>query len=469
MDEAQPALKNSALVVRLEPGLAQRRFFAGAAGARRFAHNWAVAKIKENAEAWRAQRDAGVDPKDRIKPLSMIELGKLWRAERGTIAPWHGQYPSELYNFACRDAVAAHRNFLAGRARFPKFKKKSTTPPAFTVCFTARLEPGVITLSRIGTVKIAAADSHQAALRRRIRRGRARITSARVCFRHGHWWAALAVESEVRSTIRPAPPAGPVVGVDLGLKTQAVVASSDLQVTHIAPGQRHYRSNLAKTRRLSRAVSRRTRGSAGYHRAQRRLRAHQASVARRRSDDLHRLTKMLASAYPLICVEDLSVRGISMAPRLGMATLDQSLGELRRQLTYKAERHGARVVVADRFYPSSKTCAQCRTVKAKLPLSARTYRCERCSLVLDRDVNAAANLALWGEAVLVTEVVAALCGHTPQSGDPDRPGPSATRPRARGPKVTTSHASEEIGAGRLDCPAGETGLGEARSSQLVSV
>jgi putative transposase len=191
-------------------------------------------------------------------------------------------------------------------------------------------------------------------------------------------------------------------------------------------------------------------------------------MARRRSADMHKLTKELASAYLAVCVEDLCVRGIAMSPRLGTATLDQALGELRRQLTYKAERYGSSVIVADRFYPSTKTCARCRAVKAKLPLSVRTYRCEHCGSVLDRDVNAAANLALWGEAVLVTEAMAALCGHDIRSGDPDRPGPSATRPRVKGSKAATSHARGEESAGQVDCPPGEPDLCEAGSSrQLV--
>jgi putative transposase len=191
-------------------------------------------------------------------------------------------------------------------------------------------------------------------------------------------------------------------------------------------------------------------------------------IGRRRSDDLHRLTKMLANTYPAVCIEDLSVKAISMSPHVGMATLDHSLGELRRQLTYKADRYGSRVIVADRFYPSTKTCARCRAVKTKLPLSVRTYRCEHSGSVLDRDVNAAANLALWGEAVLVTEAMAYRSGHGSQSGDPDRPGPSVTRPRVKGSKARKrSHASGETGAGRLDCPAGETGLVEARSSQQL--
>ncbi len=381
------------------------------------------------------------------------------------MAPWYAQYPSELYNFAFRDAVAAHRNFLAGRARFPKFKSKHRTPPAFSVCYTVKLDPGELTLSRVGTVRISAPDSHQADLRRKLRRGRSRITSARVYFRHNHWWAALAVEYEVSSSKRRPPTNGPVVGVDAGLKSQAVVAGSDGVVHRIVAGERHYRTNLAKTKRLSKTVSRRQRGSTSYHRALRQLRAHQGAIARRRADDLHRLTKMLTSTYPLVCVEDLAVKAIAMSPRLGMATMDQALGELRRQLGYKAERFGSRVVVADRFFPSSKACAGCRAVKAKLPLDVRTYRCEHCAMVCDRDVNAAANLAAYGETVLVTEALASLMGHQiTWAGDPDRPGPSATRPRVRGHK---SHARREGSAGQSDCPTGETALAEAGSSQQL--
>jgi putative transposase len=459
MEKDQARLKNAALVVRLEPGLRQRRFFSGAAGARRFAHNWAIAKIQENSVVWRAERDAGVDPKLRTRPLSLVTLGALWRAERDAVAPWYSQYPSELYNFAFRDAVAAQRNFLAGRARPPRFKKRSSTPPAFSVCFTVNLAPGVVTLSRIGGVRISASDSHQARLRRNIRRGRARITSARIYSRAGHWCCALAVEEEARAQ-QPSPLIGPSVGVDLGLATRAVVASSEGTPRHIVAGARHYRANLTKTRRLSRVVSRRQRGSRRHREAQRRLRAHQATISRRRADDTHQLTKMLASTYPLVCVEDLGVKAIAMSPRFGRAMLDQALGGLRRQLTYKAERYGSRLVVADRFFASTKTCACCGAVKAKLPLSVRTYRCECCGSVLDRDLNAAANLAAWGEAVLVTEAMAALCGHVTQAGDPDRPGPSATRPRVRG-----SHARKEGSADQPDSPAGGTALVEAGSSQ----
>ena len=138
----------------------------------------------------------------------------------------------------------------------------------------------------------------------------------------------------------------------------------------------------------------------------------------------------------MICIEDLNVKSILHEPsRSDAATLDQSLGELRRQLTYKSAalripRHRGRS-----FLRINQDLRTLSVSKAKLPLNVRTYRCELLSSGHPPDVNAAANLALWGEAVLVTEAMAATLQHDIQSGDPDRQGPSVTRPRVKGSKV----------------------------------
>jgi IS605 OrfB family transposase len=115
-------------------------------------------------------------------------------------------------------------------------------------------------------------------------------------------------------------------------------------------------------------------------------------VANQRRDGLHKLTTRLASQYGALVVEDLHVAGMVRNRRLAKAISDCGFGEIRRQLAYKTNWNGGRLVVADRWYPSSKTCSGCGAVKAKLPLHVRTFTCE-CGLVLDRDVNAARNLA----------------------------------------------------------------------------
>jgi putative transposase len=127
-----------------------------------------------------------------------------------------------------------------------------------------------------------------------------------------------------------------------------------------------------------------------------------AKVAQARSDGLHKLTTRLARAHAVVVVEDLNVAGMTAkgagrAKRgkagLNRAILDVAPGELRRQLAYKTRWSGSGLVVAYRWYPSSKTCSACGAVKTKLPLAERTYSCEQCGLVIDRDYNASINLA----------------------------------------------------------------------------
>ena len=123
-----------------------------------------------------------------------------------------------------------------------------------------------------------------------------------------------------------------------------------------------------------------------------------AHVANQRQDALHKLTTYLVSKYSEISIEDLNVSGMTKNHHLSKSVMDASFGEFRRQLEYKTERTGARLHVIDRWYPSSKTCSGCGRVKAKLSLSERTYRCESCGLVMDRDLNAAINIKVAGSA-----------------------------------------------------------------------
>ena len=118
-----------------------------------------------------------------------------------------------------------------------------------------------------------------------------------------------------------------------------------------------------------------------------------ARAANLRENALHQLTARLAATYGTVVAEDLHVAGMLRNRRLARHIADAGFGQIRRQLAYKTAWHGGRLVLAGRYYPSSKTCSGCGAVKAKLALSERTYRCQQCGLVLDRDLNAARNLA----------------------------------------------------------------------------
>jgi IS605 OrfB family transposase len=174
---------------------------------------------------------------------------------------------------------------------------------------------------------------------------------------------------------------------------------------------RTHESTRKLARRHGPRASNGTRGtpSAGWqHTKQRLARAH-ARVANLRRDGLHKLTSDLARCHDTIVVEHLNVTGMLHNRRLARRIADAGWGELRRQLTYKTVWAGARLVQADPFYPSSKTCSACGAVKAKLPLSVRVFCCENCGVRIDRDLNAARNLA-----ALVNEMVA---GSGPETGN----------------------------------------------------
>jgi putative transposase len=219
---------------------------------------------------------------------------------------------------------------------------------------------------------------------------------------------------------------------------------------HVVANPRHLEQALGGLRRASRTLSRRAGPvacdpvtgaktfrppSAGWLEAKNALARAHARVARLRADAVGKLTTTLARTYGTIVVEDLNVAGMLRNPKLARHLAGASFGEIRRQLGYKTGWHGGRLVVADRWYPSSKTCSACGTVKTKLSLSVRMFTCEHCGLVLDRDVNAARNLA----------ALAAISG--PGAAGPTPPGGNArradqkTRPSlAGGDETGTVHA-----------------------------
>jgi putative transposase len=157
-------------------------------------------------------------------------------------------------------------------------------------------------------------------------------------------------------------------------------------------GPRPLRVGLRKLRRASRAYSRKREGSAGRRKSTARLARINARVASVRADALCKATTALAARYESVVVEDLSVAGMIANRRLARAVADQGFGAARRMLGYKTAREGGTLVVADRWYPSSKKCSGCGSVKAKLSLAERICQCDTCGLVMDRDVNAARNL-----------------------------------------------------------------------------
>ena len=212
-----------------------------------------------------------------------------------------------------------------------------------------------------------------------------KITCATVSCTAGRWFVSISVEADL--PIVPCENQARTVGVDLGVKRLATLSDGIL-----VEGPRPLRSALKRLRRLSRGLSRKAKGSRNRDKARLRLARCHARVAGIRSNALHKLTTSLVRTYGCVIIEDLNVKGMGRNRRLSRAIADMGFGEFRRQLAYKQALSESEVVVADRWFPSSRLCTRCDMLHETLTLKDRTFRCGGCGHVEDRDLNAARNL-----------------------------------------------------------------------------
>jgi putative transposase len=309
---------------------------------------------------------------------------------------WWSENSKCVYQEAFRDLDRALRDFVKSkrgerkgrRLGFPRFKKRGKCRDSLRFSTGAiRCAQATVTLPRLGTIK-----THESTrkLARRLEAGTARVLSATVSRTAQRWFVSFIVEVERSIPDHHARP-GSTIGIDLGVKTLLTGVDDSGSVVTV-PGPRPLGTALRKLQRVSRAHARRQPGSANRRKSGARLGRIHARVANVRGDALHKATSLLTVRYQTVVVEDLNVAGMIRNRRLSRTISDQGFGQARRMLGYKTAWNGGALVVADRFYPSSKICSACGTVKAKLSLSERTYSCEACGLVIDRDVNAAWNL-----------------------------------------------------------------------------
>lgn len=379
-----------AVKVPLDPSPSQEIQFKSHAGGSRFAYNAALAHIKAQLDERKKQQEAGVDKKDLIRiDNNMISLGRWWRDNRDEIAPWHAENYSHMYNCAFQNLANASKNFLQSltgkrkgeRVAFPRFKKRSSTKTfAFPDSVRVADDHG-IRLPKIGRVHTL----------RNVRKlvGDRKIKTTTVKFEGGRWYASLLCETIV--TTQEKKRHQKTVGVDLGIKELATL--SDGVVFHNPAPLREAKRRLAHAQR---ALARKEKGSNHYFEQQQKVNRIYARVRFLRNNTIHQLTAYLTDHYTDIYIEDLNVKGMLKNHGIAGALSDAALAEIRRQLEYKANKKGVRIHVIDRFYPSTKTCSGCGSVKDQMSLSERTYLCDRCGLEIDRDLNAAINIERKG-------------------------------------------------------------------------
>lgn len=312
--------------------------------------------------------------------------------------PWWRENSKEAASSGLRALASALSNWSKSRkgkrkgrrVGFPKFKSKDRETPRFSYSTSGpgtggliKGDPKALWLPRIGRVHCMENVT--------ARVDGVRVVRISISQRAGRWYASLTVERD-EPTVKQAPKGG-AVGIDLGIKDLATLSDGT-----VIPNPHSLKTGERQLRRAQKALSRKTKGSKRRAKARERVARIHARIANRRSDALNKLTTMLSRTYSDISIEDLNVAGMVKNHHLAKAISDASFFELRRQLEYKTAKTGARLHVIDRWYPSSKTCSNCGSVKTKLSLTERTYKCEHCGLAIDRDLNAAINIQVAGSA-----------------------------------------------------------------------
>jgi putative transposase len=346
------------------------------AGAARYAYNWGLAR-KQEVYAATGKSPSAIDLHRELNALKQTKLS--WMYEVSKCAPQEAlRNLDNAFDHFFRRAKLKRQGKCRGKLGFPKRKSKKQGLGSFRLTGAIAVFPDAIQLPRLGRLRLKEHGYLPAA--------GVKMLSATVSEQAGHWYASIQVEQarEVPTNT------GPIVGVDLGVKTLATLSDGT-----VLPNPRPLKRRLKKLKRLQKAVTRKQHGSKNRKQAARTLAKQYRTIANQRANTLHQITTRLAKTKSVIVIEDLNVAGMLKNHHLAQAIADVGFAAFRRQLLYKASWYGSRVILASRWEPSSKTCSRCGWVDDDLTLADRVFRCKHpgCGQVVDRDLNAAVNLA----------------------------------------------------------------------------
>lgn len=359
-------------IVALNTTPAQEDYLGRAAGVARFAYNWALAAWNDIYTLHKLDPD--------VPNTSEMELRRGLNAIKKQSYPWMLEVTKCAPQMAIKNLGEAFKNFFEGRAAYPKFKIKGRND-RFTISNDHfKIKGKQIRLPHIGWIP----------MRERLRFS-GTILSATVSKVAGKWYVSIAVEVNDLQ-LKPAKNQGKV-GIDLGVNTLATLWK-DNGTSEKTETLRPLKEYLPKLKKLSRSLSRKVKSSGGWKKAQLKLARLHAKIANIRKDRTHKLTSMISSNYSTVVIEDLDVKGMLRGSNRGFnrAVSDMAFYEFRRQLTYKMEARGGDLIIADRYFPSSKRCSHCKHIFKELRREQTSWICAVCKTHHDRDVNGAHNL-----------------------------------------------------------------------------
>ena len=346
---------------KLKLNKSQATMMSKHAGIARFTYNWGLA-------TWNSLYKDGLKPnKYLLKKFfnNDVKPEFTWIKETGIC--------QKITQYAFDNLGDSFSKFFSKKGGYPRFKKKRHHD-TFTIDASGKPIPvggTSIKLPTIGWVKTHEGLPHTTCKS---------ITISRTA---DSWFIAFAYEQSHEPKVK----SHDVVGVDLGVKELATLSTGI-----VFPNPKHYKAHLAKLKRLSRVLARKVKDSSNRYKAKIRLAKHHAKIANLRKNTLHQTTTYLCKNHATIVVEDLNVGGMLKNHKLAQVIADCGFHEFKRQLEYKAKKFGCEVIVADRWFPSSKTCSNCGHIQ-DMPLKERIYNYESCGHSMDRDLNAAINLS----------------------------------------------------------------------------
>lgn len=386
--------------VRLNPNNKQLTKLFQYAGCSRYAYNWAIAREQENY----SQGNKFLTDKELRKEFTQLKKQQDYQ--------WLYNISNNVSKQAIKDACNAYKRFFKGYCKYPKFKSKKHSTPSF-------FQDGVKIKFTNTHVKVEGFSMSK-------RRNKQKLNWIRLCEKEHiptnckyfnprftydglHWYVSVGIEIADNTNI----PTNEGIGIDLGIKDLAI-CSDGITYKNINKTQ-HVKKLEKRKRRLQRSISRR------YKKNKKGLSYCKTSNIIKRAKELLKVIKRLTNIRQnhlnqatteiikrkpsFICMEDLNVSGMMKNRHLSKAVQQQSFYEFRKMIEYKSKWNNIPVILADRFFPSSKLCSCCGRIKKDLKLSDRIYKCE-CGNIIDRDFQASLNLKTYGENVLRHQTVA---------------------------------------------------------------
>ena len=386
--------------VRLSPNNKQLTKLFQYAGCARFAYNWAIAREQENYK----QGNKFLSDNELRKEFTQLKKSQEYR--------WLNGVSNNVTKQAIKDACNAYKRFFKGQCKYPKFKSKKHSTQSFyqdnvKIQFTdTHVKVEKFSMSRkpnkqkLNWIKLC-------------EKGRiptdCKYMNPRFTYDGLYWYISVGIEIDDDGTL----PLNEGIGIDLGVKDLAICSDGNTY-ENINKTQRVKKLEKRK-RRLQRSISRRyekNKKGGSYCKTSNIIKREKEllKIVKRltniRHNHLHQTTSEIVKRKPsFICIEDLNVSGMMKNKYLSKVVQQQGFYEFRRQIEYKSEWNNIPVIIADRFFPSSKLCSCCGNIKKDLKLSNRIYKCE-CGNIIDRDFQASLNLKIYGENILKQQSVA---------------------------------------------------------------